>query len=87
MCQSTEDATVIRLQTGDPGLYGALIEMIQPLDKAGIAIGVVPGVTSAMASAQAQGTVMLPQFNQRLACWHWRTTLDTTENNGLSHFR
>jgi precorrin-4/cobalt-precorrin-4 C11-methyltransferase len=63
--QSTEDATVIRLQTGDPGLYGALIEMIQPLDKAGIAIGVVPGVTSAMASAAAAvETLTLPEVTQ-----------------------
>jgi precorrin-4/cobalt-precorrin-4 C11-methyltransferase len=25
--------TVVRLQTGDPGLYGALIEMTRPLDR------------------------------------------------------
>jgi precorrin-4/cobalt-precorrin-4 C11-methyltransferase len=30
-------ATVVRLQTGDPGLYGALVEMTRPLDAAGIA--------------------------------------------------
>lgn len=63
--QSTDDATVIRLQTGDPGLYGALIEMVQPLDKAGIEIGVVPGVTSAMASAAAAvETLTLPELTQ-----------------------
>ena len=63
--QSVKDATVIRLQTGDPGLYGALIEMVQPLDKAGIDIGVVPGVTSAMASAAAAvETLTLPEVTQ-----------------------
>ncbi len=60
-----DDACVIRLQTGDPGLYGALIEMVQPLDKAGIEVGVVPGVTSAMASAAAAvETLTLPEVTQ-----------------------
>ena len=63
--QSTNDASVIRLQTGDPSLYGALIEMVQPLDKAGIEIAVVPGVTSAMASAAAAiETLTLPEVTQ-----------------------
>lgn len=57
--------TVIRLQTGDPGLYGALIEMIQPLDAARIAVKVIPGVTSAMASAAAAvETLTLPEVTQ-----------------------
>ncbi len=57
--------TVIRLQTGDPGLYGALIEMVQPLDSAGIPVEVVPGVTSAMASAAvAVESLTLPEVTQ-----------------------
>ncbi len=57
--------TVIRLQTGDPGLYGALIEMVQPLDVAGIEVGVVPGVSSAMASAAtAVESLTLPEVTQ-----------------------
>ncbi len=57
--------TVIRLQTGDPGLYGALIEMVQPLDAAGIEVGVVPGVSSAMASAAtAVESLTLPEVTQ-----------------------
>ncbi|NOQ13358.1 MAG: precorrin-4 C(11)-methyltransferase [Methyloprofundus sp.] len=63
--QAVNEATVIRLQTGDPGLYGALVEMVQPLDKAGIEIAVVPGVTSAMASAAAAvETLTLPEVTQ-----------------------
>lgn len=63
--QSVNDATVIRLQTGDPGLYGALVEMVQPLDIAGIEVAVVPGVTSAMASAAAAvETLTLPEVTQ-----------------------
>ncbi|UUZ70895.1 precorrin-4 C(11)-methyltransferase [Polaromonas sp. P1(28)-8] len=57
--------TVVRLQTGDPGLYGALIELVQPLDAAGIAIEVVPGVSSAMASAAAAvESLTLPEVTQ-----------------------
>lgn len=56
---------VVRLQTGDPGLYGALIEMTRPLTAAGIAWGVVPGVSSAMASMAAAGeTLTLPEVTQ-----------------------
>nr|VFK22416.1 MAG: precorrin-4 C11-methyltransferase [Candidatus Kentron sp. MB]VFK28773.1 MAG: precorrin-4 C11-methyltransferase [Candidatus Kentron sp. MB]VFK74089.1 MAG: precorrin-4 C11-methyltransferase [Candidatus Kentron sp. MB] len=58
-------ATVVRLQTGDPSLYGALIEMVRPLDAACIPIGVVPGVSSAMASAAtAVESLTLPEVTQ-----------------------
>ena len=57
--------TVVRLQTGDPCLYGALIELVQPLDAAGVAIEVVPGVSSAMASAAAAvESLTLPEVTQ-----------------------
>lgn len=57
--------TVVRLQTGDPGLYGALIEMTRPLTAAGIAWAVVPGVSSAMATMAAAGeTLTLPEVTQ-----------------------
>ena len=63
--KAREGETVIRLQTGDPGLYGALIEMVQPLDEAGIDVGVVPGVSSAMASAAAGvESLTLPEVTQ-----------------------
>lgn len=57
--------TVVRLQTGDPGLYGALIEMTRPLTAAGIPWAVVPGVSSAMAAMAAAGeTLTLPEITQ-----------------------
>ncbi|MFC5523655.1 precorrin-4 C(11)-methyltransferase [Polaromonas jejuensis] len=63
--QAGQHETVVRLQTGDPGLYGALIELVQPLDAAGIAIQVVPGVSSAMASAAAAvESLTLPEVTQ-----------------------
>ena len=63
--QAGRHAVVIRLQTGDPGLYGALIEMTRPLTAAGIEWAVVPGVSSAMASMAAAGeTLTLPEVTQ-----------------------
>lgn len=63
--QANRHATVIRLQTGDPGLYGALIEMTRPLTAAGIDWAVVPGVSSAMASMAAAGeSLTLPEVTQ-----------------------
>lgn len=58
-------ANVVRLQTGDPGLYGALIEMVQALDNESIEVGVVPGVSSAMAAAAAGvESLTLPEITQ-----------------------
>ena len=63
--QAEKNEIVIRLQTGDPGLYGALIEMTRPLTAAGIDWSVVPGVSSAMASMAAAGeTLTLPEVTQ-----------------------
>ncbi|MEF8728488.1 MAG: precorrin-4 C(11)-methyltransferase [Accumulibacter sp.] len=63
--QAARHATVVRLQTGDPGLYGALIEMTRPLTAAGIDWAVVPGVSSALAAAAAAGeTLTLPEVTQ-----------------------
>lgn len=63
--QAGRSATVLRLQTGDPALYGTLIELVQPLDAAGVPIGVVPGVSSAMASAAAAvESFTLPEVTQ-----------------------
>lgn len=57
--------TVVRLQTGDPSLYGTLIEMTRPLTAAGVPWCVVPGVSSAMAAAAAAGeTLTLPGVTQ-----------------------
>lgn len=63
--RAARHATVVRLQTGDPGLYGALIEMTRPLSAAGIAWECVPGVTSAMAAMAAAGeSLTLPEVTQ-----------------------
>ncbi len=45
--------TVVRLHSGDPSLYGAIIEQIDGLKKKGIDIEIIPGVTSLFAAAAA----------------------------------
>ena len=63
--RAARHTTVVRLQTGDPGLYGALIEMTRPLSAADIDWAVVPGVSSAMAAMAAAGeTLTLPEVTQ-----------------------
>lgn len=46
---------VVRLKSGDPGLFGRLEEEIDALDAAGIPFEIIPGVTSATAAAAAAG--------------------------------
>ncbi len=47
---------VVRLHSGDPSLYGAVIEQIDGLTKRGIGIEIIPGVTSLFASAASLKT-------------------------------
>lgn len=44
---------VVRLKSGDPGLYGRLDEEMNALDLAGIRYAIVPGITAAIAAAAA----------------------------------
>lgn len=50
-----EGRVVVRLHTGDPSLYGAIGEQIEALAEEGITSVIVPGVTSASASAASLG--------------------------------
>ncbi|HOJ97096.1 MAG TPA: precorrin-4 C(11)-methyltransferase [Methanospirillum sp.] len=55
-----EGKIVVRLHSGDPALYGAIIEQIDLLKKEGISAQIVPGVSSlfgAAAALQAQLTL------------------------------
>lgn len=48
-------AKVVRLKSGDSGMFGRLEEEIDALRAAGIAFEIIPGVTSASAAAAAAG--------------------------------
>jgi len=47
---------VVRLHSGDPSLYGAILEQMRPLEEAGVEVDVVPGVSSIFAASAALKT-------------------------------
>ncbi len=47
---------VVRLHSGDPSLYGAILEQMRPLEEFGVEIEVVPGVSSLFAASAALKT-------------------------------
>lgn len=51
-----EEKMVVRLHSGDPSLYGAVIEQIEGLKRRSIGIEIIPGVTSLFAAAAALRT-------------------------------
>ncbi|MBI4187486.1 MAG: precorrin-4 C(11)-methyltransferase [Chloroflexi bacterium] len=56
---------VARLQSGDPGLYGAIQEQMAVLDEKGIEYQVVPGVSSLFAAAASLKTELtVPRLSQ-----------------------
>jgi precorrin-4/cobalt-precorrin-4 C11-methyltransferase len=58
---------VVRLHTGDPSLYGAILEQMAELQKRSIAYQIIPGVTAAFAAAAAMGIEFtLPEISQTL---------------------
>jgi precorrin-4/cobalt-precorrin-4 C11-methyltransferase len=46
----------VRLHSGDPSLYGAILEQMKPLEEAGVEVDVVPGVSSLFAASAALKT-------------------------------
>lgn len=47
--------SVVRLKSGDPGIFGRLAEEIDALDEAGVPSEIVPGVTAGVAAAASLG--------------------------------
>ena len=58
-------AKVVRLKSGDCGLFGRLEEEIAALGAAGIGYEIIPGVTSAMAAAAAAGIPLTRRLTAR----------------------
>ncbi len=58
---------IVRLHTGDPAIYGAINEQIAALVKEEIPFQVIPGVSSATATAAALSTQLtLPEVSQTI---------------------
>jgi precorrin-4/cobalt-precorrin-4 C11-methyltransferase len=51
-----EGKRVVRLHSGDPALYGAILEQMKPLEEFGVEVEVVPGVSSLFAASAALKT-------------------------------
>ncbi len=58
-------AKVVRLKSGDCGIFGRLEEEIDALNAAGISYEVIPGVTSASAAAAAAGIPLTRRMQAR----------------------
>lgn len=56
---------VVRLKSGDPGVFGRLEEEITELRAAGIGFEIIPGVTSAAAAAAAAGIPLTRRLEAR----------------------
>ena len=56
---------VVRLKSGDPGIFGRLEEEITVLRAAGIGFEIIPGVTSASAAAAAAGIPLTRRMEAR----------------------
>ena len=66
MCAyAKQGKNVVRLHTGDPSLFGAINEQIRLLKQYGIAIKIIPGVSSVFAAAAELGIELTaPQISQ-----------------------
>jgi uroporphyrin-III C-methyltransferase len=58
-------ANVVRLKSGDAGMFGRLEEEVEALRSAGIAYEIVPGVTAACAAAAAGGIPLTRRHTAR----------------------
>jgi precorrin-4 C11-methyltransferase len=60
-----EDLKVARIHSGDPSLYGAVMEQIEVCEELGLAWEIVPGVSSLGAAAAAVGRELtVPEVSQ-----------------------
>jgi len=57
--------TVARIQSGDPAIYGAILEQMRVLEGAGVEYEIVPGVSSAFAAAaRLKAELTVPEVSQ-----------------------
>lgn len=83
MTAQAQGKHVVRLHTGDPSLYGAILEQMVQLDKQEIPYRVIPGVTAAFAAAASMGLeYTLPEITQTLILTRMagRTPVPESEN-------
>ncbi len=79
---------VVRLHSGDPALFGSIVEQIAELKKHNISVSIVPGVSSVFAAAAALATEFTPRgvAETLIITRPAGKTLDTDRIAELSHF-
>jgi precorrin-4/cobalt-precorrin-4 C11-methyltransferase len=78
---------VVRLQSGDPALYGAIHEQRTILDRNGIKYMIVPGVSSVFAAAAAVGVELtVPDVAQSLILTRYAGRVSMPEKETLHSF-
>ncbi len=83
-----EGKTVVRLHSGDPALYGSIVEQIAGLKKQNITVRIVPGVSSVFAAAAALTTEFTPRgvAETLIITRPAGRTLETDHITGLSQY-
>lgn len=60
-----EGKTVARVQSGDPSIYGAILEQMRILDQEGVDFEIIPGVSAAFAAAAVlKSELTVPEKSQ-----------------------
>ncbi len=60
-----EGKIVARVQSGDPSIYGAILEQMRILDDAGVEFEIIPGVSAAFAAAAVlKSELTVPEKSQ-----------------------
>jgi precorrin-4/cobalt-precorrin-4 C11-methyltransferase len=60
-----EGKTVARIQSGDPAIYGAILEQMRVLEAEGVEYEIIPGVSSAFAAAaRLKAELTVPDVSQ-----------------------
>lgn len=74
-------SSVARLHTGDPSLYGAILEQMLMLDEQNIPYSLIPGVTSLFAAAASLKTELtLPEISQTVLITRYAGRTPVPEN-------
>jgi precorrin-4/cobalt-precorrin-4 C11-methyltransferase len=75
---------VVRLQSGDPSLYGAIYEQMAILDQHGVPYIIVPGISSAFAAAALLGAELtVPDVAQTVILTRYAGRIPVPERESL----
>lgn len=77
--------SVVRLHTGDPSVYGAIQEQMEPLEKRAIPYTVIPGVSSVFAAAASvKKEFTVPEISQTVIMTRLAGRTSVPERESLS---